>query len=126
MTVMEELVVWLLAAYGCSSLMVTLANRWISRMAERADQSCVHYRLLLGNSEQVVEYAVRRLQVRSYWSGTPIRISYVDYGSTDDTCGIMAVLKRAGHLCADDGEAAAAVPAVTIDLRRTGEWERAM
>ncbi|MDT3417909.1 hypothetical protein QO009_003823 [Brevibacillus aydinogluensis] len=121
---MEELVVWLLAAYGCSSLLVTLANRWISRMAVRADQSCVHYRLLLGNSEQVLEYAVRRLHARSYWSGTPIRISYVDYGSTDDTCGITAVLKRAGCLCADEEEEVADAPAVIVDLRHTDEWER--
>ena len=48
---MEELVVWLLAAFGCSSLLVMIAERWIQQMTGIAELPSVHYRLLLRDSE---------------------------------------------------------------------------
>jgi hypothetical protein len=121
MTVMEDLVVWLLAAYGCSSLLVMLADRWANRMSSGAERSYEHYWLLVQDSEQVVERAVRRLMNRSYWSGKPIRISLIDDGSVDDTAKIAAVYERYPYCWLMDGEGAAQQAAIVIDLRNQKE-----
>ncbi|MEJ8544115.1 glycosyltransferase family 2 protein [Brevibacillus borstelensis] len=123
---MEELVVWLLAAYGCSSLLVGLANFWIRRTTKDVPRTYKHYRLLLLNSGDVVEQAVRKLQFHSYLRGTPICISYQDDGSVDDTIRIMTVFERTDYLCREDREGTFGEPVMTIDLRQQGERERAL
>jgi len=122
---MEELVVWLLAAYGCSSLLVGLANVWIRRTTNEVPPTYEHYRLLLFNSGDVVEQVVRKLQFHSYLRGTPIRISYKDDGSADDTIRIMTVFERTDYPCSEDREGTFGEPVMTIDLRQKGELERA-
>ncbi|MFP3389016.1 glycosyltransferase family 2 protein [Brevibacillus sp. SIMBA_040] len=116
---MEELVVWLLAAFGCSSLLMMIAESWIRQMNGVAELPSVHYRLLLRDSEQVLEQAVRKLLFRSYWSGKPIRITLIDEGSLDDTPQICTVLDRYPHChLMDWQEGVAAGTIVTIDLRQ--------
>lgn len=122
---MEELAIWLLAAYGCSSLLVVLANRWTNRMSSGADLPHEHYRLLVHDSEQVLERVVRRLLFRSFWSGKPIRISLLDDGSIDDTAYIATVFERYPYCCLDAGQEGVAQTVITIDLRSTHEKERA-
>jgi hypothetical protein len=117
MTVMEELVMWILAAYGCSSLLVALLHKWALRARWQGTQPQIHYQVLVGNSEHSLEYVVRRVLRHSFVQGTPIRISFIDYGSTDDTLKITEVLERNLHVFADDGEPTALQP-ITIDLRR--------
>lgn len=121
---MQELVVWLFAAYGCSSLLVMLAYRWANQMSSGADLPYVHYRLLVHDSEQVLERVIRQLLFRSVWSGKPIRISLQDEGSVDDTTRIAAVFERYPYCCLVDGQESAQPP-VIIDLRSTQEKERA-
>ncbi|MGN7469320.1 glycosyltransferase family 2 protein [Brevibacillus sp. SAFN-007a] len=124
MTVMAELVVWLLAVVGCSALLVTAAERWTSRMNSVAELSQEHYRLLVHNSEQVLERAVRRLLFRSYWSGKPIRITLIEEGSTDDTSRMLTILAREPYgcgLCMADGQTESATGAIVIDLRKKRE-----
>jgi hypothetical protein len=118
MTVMEELVVWILAAYGCSSLLVALLNKWALRAQWHVAQPQIHYQVLVCNSEHSLENVVWRVLFRSFVQGTPIRISFVDYGSTDDTLKITAVLERNLRMFADDGEPTTLQP-ITIDLRRS-------
>lgn len=115
---MEELVVWLLAAYGCSSLLVMLADRWFQGMRSGADLPPEHYRLLVRDSEQVLERVVRRLLFRSYWSGQPVQISLIDDGSSDDTPRIAAVFARHPYCYLADGHDGSAQPVITIDLRK--------
>jgi hypothetical protein len=122
MTVMEELAVWILAAYGCSSLLVALLNKWAFRTRWPVVEPQIHYQLLVCNSEHALENVVRCLLLRSFVQGTPIRISFVDCGSTDDTLKITAVLERHLHLFADADDPAAEQP-ITIDLRRSIERE---
>lgn len=124
MTVMEELVVWLLAAFGCSSLLVMVAERWTSRMNSMTELPQEHYRLLVHNSEQVLERAVRKLLFRSYWSGKPIRITLIEEGSTDDTPRMLAILAREPYGCgfgAADAQPELATGAIVIDLREKRE-----
>lgn len=124
---MEELVIWLLAAYGGSSLLVGLANWWMGRRGNDVSPSGEHYRLLLFNSGDVVEQVVRKLQFHSYVRGVPIYISYQDDGSVDDTIRIMAVLERTDYPCRreEPEDALSASPVMTIDLRREGEQQHA-
>ncbi len=115
---MEDFLVWLLAAYGCSSLLVALLNRLAFRTFVRGNEPLVHYQLLIGNSENILEGVVRRLLFRSFMQGRPIRITFEDCGSTDDTLKIAAVLKRQQAFWTDD-----AMPdkgnSIMIDLRRS-------
>ncbi|WP_407653466.1 glycosyltransferase family 2 protein [Brevibacillus ruminantium] len=123
---MEELVIWLLAAYGGSSLLVGLIDCWMRRMKHTVPPTYEHYRLLLFNSGDVVEQVVRKLQFRSYVRGVPIRISYQDDGSVDDTLRIMTVLERTEYPCREEPESTfKGVSVMTIDLRRSGEEKRA-
>lgn len=117
---MEEILVWLLAAYGCSSLLVMLADKWADRMSSSAEPSLEHYRLLVRDSEQVLEAVVRRLLFRSYWSGKPIRISLVDSGSTDDTRKIASVYERDPYFLPfrEESQDEPEPPGIVIDLRQ--------
>lgn len=124
MTVMEELVVWLLAAFGCCSLLVMIAEQWTSRMNSMTELPQEHYRLLVHNSEQVLERAVRKLLLRSYWSGKPVRITLIEEGSTDDSSRMVTILAREPYCCglgvADD-PVELATGAIVIDLRQKRE-----
>ncbi len=122
MTVMEELIVWLLAAFGCSSLLVMIAERWTTRTDSASELPHEHYRLLVRNSEQVLERVVRSLLFRSYWSGRPIRITLIDDGSDDDTKRMTAVLKRYPYgYCLGDVQEEMAAGTIVIDLRENKE-----
>ncbi|MFY0543145.1 glycosyltransferase family 2 protein [Brevibacillus sp. H7] len=122
----EELVVWMLAAYGCSSLLVTLLNRLADQAIVRAGEPHLHYEVLLYNSEHCLEGTVRRLMSRSVLQGRPIQISFVDFGSTDDTLKITTVFERKQHEFAGDGKPDTIAPPITIDLRRSKEQESRM
>ncbi|MFS0555816.1 glycosyltransferase [Brevibacillus sp. 179-C9.3 HS] len=119
---MEELIVWLLAAFGCSSLLVMIAERWTNRTDSVSELPYEHYRLLVHNSEQVLERVVRSLLFRSYWSGRPIRITLIDDGSDDDTKQMAAVLTRYpyGHFLGDAHDDRTA-GTIVIDLREKKE-----
>jgi hypothetical protein len=118
MTVMAELVIWLMAAFGCSSLLVMLFDRWANRMSSGAESPDEHYRLLVHNSEQVLERVVRSLLFRSYWSGRSIRITLQDEGSIDDTKLIAALYERYPYCWMEvTQEGAGKTTAITIDLR---------
>jgi hypothetical protein len=118
MTVIEDLVVWLLAAYGCASLMVTLLSRCRFEAYVNGGEPLIHYQVLLYNSEHALEAVVRRLLFTSVLDGEPIRISFVDHGSTDDTLKIAAVFERNCSFL--NGETRPdAEHTVTIDLRKT-------
>ncbi len=115
----EDLLVWLLAAYGCSSLLVELLKRCSLRLEVQGNRrtSTIHYRLLLYNSEHLLEGVVRRLLFSSVVHGKPIRISFVDYGSTDDTRKIAAVWERSDPFLTGGSAAADGEPTVCVDLR---------
>lgn len=116
---MADMVVWLLAAFGCSSLLVMLLDRWANRMSSGAEFPDEHYRLLVHDSEQVLERVVRRLLFRSYWSGRPIRITLQDEGSVDDTKRIAALYERYPYFWLEEApEGASKTTAITIDLRK--------
>lgn len=121
----EEFVVWLMAAYGCSSLLVTLVNRLAVREFTSAGEPHVHYQVLLYNSEHCLEGVVRRLMNRSVRLGRPIQISFIDFGSTDDTLQITSIFERNqyGFLFAGEVRPATIDPPITIDLRRSKEQE---
>jgi hypothetical protein len=125
MTVIEDLVVWMLAAYGCSSLLVALVNRFAVRaMMMSAGEPHLHYRVLLYNSEHSLEGVVRCLKHRSVLQGRPIHISFVDFGSTDDTLQITQIFERHPYAFACAGvEPATIDPPITIDLRRSNVQE---
>lgn len=125
---MEDLIVWLLAAYGCSSLLVMLADKWADRMSSSNEPPHMHYRLLVRNSEQVLEHVIRRLLFRSYWSGKPIRISLIDSGSTDETKRISKTYKRypyALQLIDDEHEEPSQTNTIIIDLRQEANVQEA-
>jgi hypothetical protein len=123
MAVIEDLLVWLLAAYGCSFLLVSLLERFASRSIERVGGPLIHYQVLLYNSEHALEGVVRRLMNASLLSGTPIRISFVDHGSTDDTPRIAAIFEQNYRYAAATTEPDKELLPITIDLRRSNEQE---
>jgi len=113
MTVIEELLMWTLAAYGCASLLATLLRRFGMRAV--SNEPLIHYHILLYNSEQLFEREVRRLVSTSYWRGERLRISFSDYGSTDDTVKMIDIYERNDFGCPEEIQAGSQV--VTIDLR---------
>ncbi|MFD2369401.1 glycosyltransferase family 2 protein [Brevibacillus sp. GCM10020057] len=118
---MEDLLIWLLASYGFSLLLVLLADKWADRARKSADLPQIHYRLLVRNSEQVLERVIRRLLLRSYWSGEPVRISLIDAGSTDDTGQIASIYERYPyflHAAQADGQEEHVHTDIVIDLRQ--------
>ncbi|KQL46537.1 glycosyl transferase family 2 [Brevibacillus choshinensis] len=117
---MEELVIWLLAAYGCSSLLVMLADKWADRMSSSNEPPLEHYRLLVRDSEQVLERVIRRLLFRSYWSGKAIRISLIDLGSSDETKRICSTYGRYPYsfYLLDDEQEGYSQTDIIIDLRQ--------
>lgn len=119
----EDLLVWMLAAYGCSSLLVTLLRWFKLRPFAGVGESFVHYQVLLYNSEHSLESVVRRLMNTSVLHGTPIQISLIDYGSTDDTLKISAVLERRDFVFTADANPDTKKHPITIDLRRSEEQE---
>lgn len=123
---MEELVVWLLAAYGCSSLLVMLADKWADRMSSSNESPHEHYRLLVRDSEQVLERVIRRLLFRSYWSGKPIRISLIDLGSSDETKRISSKYGRYPYsfYLLDDEQEGASQTDIIIDLRQETNMQK--
>jgi hypothetical protein len=123
--VIEDLVVWLLAAYGCSSLLVSLLDRFALRSFTRVSVGgpLIHYQVLLCNSEHALEGVVRRLTNASLMSGTPIQISFVDYGSNDDTLKIAAIFERNYRFAAAITEPDKEIAPITIDLRRSNGQE---
>ncbi|MCM3079644.1 glycosyltransferase family 2 protein [Brevibacillus invocatus] len=91
---MADFLIWLLAAFGCSSLLVMLLERVTDRMSSSAESPDENYRLLIRDSEQVLEGVIRSLLFRSYWSGKSIRITLQDEGSTDDSLKMAALYER--------------------------------
>ncbi|GAB7389206.1 hypothetical protein BSNK01_30440 [Bacillaceae bacterium] len=110
-------IVWMLAIYGVSHLTVLLLKRFT--IGKRA-QGKAHYLLLLQNSQSSVEWAVRTLRRQSALEGRDFSLTYVDFGSTDDT---MEIVKRFGSggepgLLAEHSLPPAGFPSVVvIDLR---------
>ncbi|WP_400162305.1 glycosyltransferase family 2 protein [Brevibacillus sp. TJ4] len=115
---MAEMAIWLLAVYVCSSLLVMLLDRWAKQMRSGVEYPYVHYRLLVRDSEQVLESTVRLLLFRSYWSGKPVRITLHDEGSIDDTPQIAALYKRYPYCWLDDGQDSTSRSTIIIDLRK--------
>ncbi len=116
MAVIEDLLVWLLASYGAVALLLPLATKWLNTPEESSYRPLIHYQILLFNSELYLEGVVRRLSMASSVRGVPICISFVDYGSTDDTLRMMKVFERE-TLFLIQPELTAQQP-VVIDLRR--------
>ncbi|WP_139491151.1 hypothetical protein [Brevibacillus dissolubilis] len=111
-----DIVVWLLAAYGCSALLVSLCHFVLAHTLTPVAEPCVHYQLLLRNSEQSLEMVMRGLLFRASMSGRPIRISFVDEGSHDYTGKMTEIYQRTlDFLIADP--AAEDGSTITIDLR---------
>lgn len=117
---MEELLLWLLAAYGCSSFLVLLADKWARSMKRDAEIPQQHYKVLVRDSEQVLERVIRRLLFRSYWSGKPIRISLIDAGSSDHTRRMVSIYERYPYFfrLLEEGQEEQNQSDIVIDLRQ--------
>ncbi|QRG70820.1 glycosyltransferase family 2 protein [Brevibacillus choshinensis] len=124
---MEDLIIWLLAAYGCSSLLVMLTDKWADRMSSSNEPPHEDYRLLVRDSEQVLERVIRRLLFRSYWSGKPIRISLIDSGSNEETKRISSAYGRYPYsvLLFDEGhQEPSSLNTIIIDLRQEASVQK--
>jgi len=113
---LEDILIWILAAYGCASLLATVMNRYGIREMTVPGEPLAYYQVLLFNSEQALEIEMRRLLYQSLARGCPIRISFIDHGSTDDTMKITSVFARNNEFLV--GEAPRDARPITIDLRR--------
>jgi hypothetical protein len=119
--VIEDLLLWTLAAYGCASLLAALLSRYGTDAVARPGEPLIHYQLLLYNSEHVLEREVRRIRNASFYRGEPVQISFVDFGSTDDTTRIKAIFERIYFDRPEENQVNHQI--VTIDLRRSEAWE---
>lgn len=114
---MIDFLVWLLAVYGCTSIMVQLLNHLTTCALVQVGDTPVHYQLLLYNSEHSLEAAMRSLLSRSRFYGNPITVSFKDQGSTDDTLHIASIYERSCSCISQQAELDAK-HMITIDLRR--------
>ena len=90
----SDVVVLVLMAYGFAALLVAGVSRFSFHSVIQPQNSFTHYRVHVYNSENVLEGMMRRLLFRSSVEGRPIRISFVDYGSSDDTIQITRLFTR--------------------------------
>lgn len=121
---MEDFLVWLLAAYGCASLLVFVLERVARFVNENGtpEHQPVHFHLMLHNSENVLEGVLRRLSRFSVIHGKAIHISFSDFGSTDDTLKIAALYTRKHSWLLESAELMK--PHTVIDLRGQVQEER--
>ncbi|WP_232697956.1 hypothetical protein [Brevibacillus daliensis] len=96
MTVVTDFMIWLLAAYGCSTLLLKMGYILLNRETTliTVTEPMTHYQLLVYNSEHRLEAVVRKLMFQSGLYGRSIQISIVDDGSSDDTVKMKEILHR--------------------------------
>lgn len=71
---MTAIFVWVISCYLLAMLAVHLLGR---RWGKRA-LTIEHYILIGNDEEQGLEWAVRRLRWRSFWTGVPVRMTVID------------------------------------------------
>jgi hypothetical protein len=85
----------LLGVLGCyilAAISVHLFRRW-SRNRSRQQR---HFILLADNNQQTMEWYIRSLHRLERKSGTPVKITVVDKGSTDETMAIVDRFPKSG------------------------------
>lgn len=83
---MPNWIVWGLTLYGLAALWVSVAAPLGSPVSRRGPVCVI---LLVKNSGQVVEGLLRFLFWWAYCHGRDLRVTVVDFGSSDDTLGIV-------------------------------------
>lgn len=113
-----DLVIWLLAVYGCSFLLASLfAHYLVNWMDIKTEAHARHFIVLLRDSEDCLEHVMRRLLFASKLNSQPIRVSFIDFGSTDHTLRIAEKMKR-DYLYVVEDQPPECTTAIQIDLRR--------
>lgn len=120
---LHDLVIWLVVSYSCAVLIAFMVDRLVYRNPFQRGLSPRLVRILLYQSAEQLEEAVRSVVFASRWQGTPIRIQLADHGSTDDTRKIISILIR-NHLLVTVEESTDE-PAYVLDLRAPHETMRA-
>lgn len=85
-------VIWLLAIYGLSTILIHLLIRWNPYVKQGEEQLHVH--LLLYNSETCLEGSIRSLVNLSRLKGQPLHLIVYDFGSTDNTVKILDTMQK--------------------------------
>ncbi|MGD8190291.1 hypothetical protein ACQCN2_09945 [Brevibacillus ginsengisoli] len=113
----SDVVILVLMSYGFAALLVVLVSRISFHSVVQPQNSFTHYQVHVYNSENVLEGMIRRLMFRSCVEGKPIRISFVDYGSSDDTIQITQLFRRQYTNVMDSDVSTTYRHIVQIDLR---------
>lgn len=113
----SDVVALVLMAYGFAALLVASVSRISIHSVVQPQNSFTHYQVHVYNSENVVEGMIRRLLFRSSVEGQPIRISFIDYGSSDDTIQITRLFTRQLEDVIESNVPASYGHTVQIDLR---------
>lgn len=95
------LILWLLAVYGLSTVLIHGMMRW--NRFNHAQQE-LKVQLLLYNSECCLEETIRSLVHHSRLQGRPIQLVIYDYGSTDQTQRILRNFKKENPFLVDQME----------------------
>ncbi|WP_240675890.1 glycosyltransferase [Ammoniphilus sp. CFH 90114] len=95
-------VIWLLAIYGLSTILVHLFVRWNEYFVQGEDELRVH--LLLYNSEKCLEGSIRSLVHLSRLKGQPLQLIVYDFGSTDNTVKMLETLQKENPFLFDQVE----------------------
>jgi hypothetical protein len=83
-------VMWFLAIYGLSAILIDLCKRW-NAFGQQFQELKVQ--MLVYNSETNLEGAVRSIVSVSRLEGRPVHLTVYDFGSTDNTAKILEHLE---------------------------------
>lgn len=90
---MKTWIIWLLAGYGSTALIVSLFYHWGWGLVSRRRHP-YQVKMLLYNSQASFEWAIRLVQQHSEMEGRPVELVVYDYGSTDHTREMLKIWQR--------------------------------
>ncbi|MFS0725873.1 hypothetical protein [Paenibacillus sp. 1P07SE] len=87
---MTAIFIWVISCYLAAMLAVHLHGRFRSKRALTIE----HYILIGNHEEQGLEWQIRRIRWRSFWSGIPARMTVIDEDDASHSSLIASKLLR--------------------------------
>ncbi|MFV9510499.1 hypothetical protein [Tepidibacillus sp. LV47] len=87
---MLSLVLWIICLYGIVLLGFRfLYSHFCMKLAKEIEKENLHYLILAKDNQSIIEWVIRSLWFNECTDGKPIKITIMDFGSSDDTLEII-------------------------------------
>ncbi|TCS83339.1 glycosyltransferase family A protein [Tepidibacillus fermentans] len=92
---MLSLVLWTICLYGIILLGFKLFYSYFCmKLAKKTGSNNSHYLILAKDNQSIIEWVIRSLWFWQCIDGKPIKMTIIDFGSSDDT---FAIIQRLHH-----------------------------